>query len=352
MRLVLLVAALFAAPAWAKKPSGNPEAEARMREAEQLAKKKDHAGAIKAYRKAYAIDGKPLTLLAIATEQQEAGLEIDAIDTYQAYLKHPAADKVLSRKVQLVLYDLFSRMGTLRVELDQPADVAVDGKLVGEGMLVATTRAMAGEHTVLAQRPGFQDGTLKASVVGGEERVVHMALVPLTAPPSPAPPRQVDTLATPSFDEPVAPAPPATVVSVQAGAPSEAPVALSVVARGETDVRAAVIGPSFGVGVALGRRLELDALWLAQRATGLRVAGTFYFRPETELRPLVRLGVPAFFENGTTTAGVHLAGGVLWQAMSRLGVFADLAVEYYPNPPGDIHATAVLLAFGAQAGVF
>jgi hypothetical protein len=224
-------------------------------------------------------------------------------------------------------------------------------------MLVATTRAMAGEHVIVAQRPGFPDTTVRTIVVGGEERVVHVktqAGSPATvAPPAtidevpaPEPTWEQDRLApAPSLDEPAA-----LEVSASAeGGPAAS--ALWLTARGETDLRAGEIGPTAGIGVGLGRLVGLEAMALIQRATGVRLAASLRFLPDRRLRPLVRLGAPVFFDDGSTTAGLHASAGALWAPLPRLGVTADIGVEHYFDPPGRVRATTALFSLGVQAEV-
>jgi len=343
---ILLLTVLVAGPAWAK-PRWDPKLDKLLREAKQLSKEGDHVAAIDAYEEAYGRSKQPHLLLRIAAEQKAAGLEIESIELYERYLKHPRATKPQKRKVHLTLADLYSRLASLRIELDQPAVVSVNGKLLGEGMLVATTRVLSGEHTILAQRDGFEDSVVKIMVEGGEEALAKVTMTPLTEEVPVAP-----VVAPPVT--PVEPPPAPTTageLEVVAGPAVDKDPVLSLSLRADTDLPAAAGGPSAGLSVALGQRVEIEALALVQRATGLRIAGALLFRPGRALRPCVRLGASSFFEDDTTSVGVHAAGGVLWRVLPRVGFVADLAVEHYPDAPGEIRGTTVLLSLGARAGV-
>jgi len=347
LALFALVGVIAMGPAplvWAK---GDPDLDALIWKAQQLGKTGDHAGALAVYREAFAKAPRAALLLDIALTQQKIGLEVESIDTFESYLKHPSADKTQKRRVQLLLADLYSRLGSLRIEVDKPASITVDGKLIGEGMLVATTRAMAGDHGVLAQAPGFQDATAKVTVEPGEEQMVELRMTKVpeaNAQAKPGPEREPPPVV--SVESPR----PADDVAIESSMAPAGPAVLSLQARAEADVWAGALGPSLGLAIALGRRLEIGALALVQDTTGLRAAGTLYFQPDQSLRPFARAGVSAFFKDGTR-AGAHLAGGLAWAFDRRLSVVADFSIEYFPDTPGRIHNTIPLLSVGVQAGV-
>jgi hypothetical protein len=122
---------------------------------------------------------------------------------------------------------------------------------------------------------------------------------------------------------------------------------LGAVGRAEIDAVSGDVGPAFGVTMGLGSRFELETLVVTEPGTGLRLAWSFFFRPEESLKPLLRAG-SAFVGRGGTHAGLHGGAGVVWDLTSAIGLCAEGAVERYFELPETYDATVWLMSIGAE----
>lgn len=144
---------------------------------------------------------------------------------------------------------------------------------------------------------------------------------------------------------------PATQASGHSGSPSDEPQGhdgqISAVGLAQVDVRTGDAGPTAGVAMGIGSRVELAVLLLRQRLGSARVACSLLLLPEPALKPFVRAGATFFDQDGTRT-GAHAAVGLFWDFLPVLGVSADASLEHFPDMPAPYYKTYVLFSAGVH----
>jgi hypothetical protein len=289
----------------------------------------------------------------MASVLEALGRNVEAAETYEKFLQSPDAPAAKKAEVQQLLVSLDAKIGRLQIEVDPPdARVSVDGKPAGEPGKPVDVRLDPGGHAVMAEKEGYQPAMRTVKVEAGEKRGVLLKLTPGGALPPAAAPVPAEPAAP---AEPVAP-PEAGVV--EARVEPEMPVAeeaslrhagqVGLVLRSESDLRDFSAAPSAGLTFGAGSWVELSALALIQRLTGVRVAASLLILPDSAFKPFLRAGVPMFLEGGTTV-GFHGGAGVQWDFSRSLGIGLDISAEHFPDLDS---YTAVLLGLGVQARAF
>lgn len=349
VRTFLLIVS-FSAVAGAQAPTGaqaeaEDAAKALFAEGNRLLAEGDAEGALGMFRSAYARYPNPKLLLNIGTALRRIGRNAEAAEAYEQYLRESGFDTKKAAEVATILGELEPLVGRLRIEVSPAgALVTVDGKTIGPLSQPRVVRVEPGDHTVGAALQGYESAAVSLRIAAGEEQPVALTLTALPAPePAIAP--------APSTGWP----PPSGEVQVEARVvPGDLSHAnhLGLTARSETDLRTTGTGSAAGATFGVGRWVEVSAMGLFQKEVGLRVAGSLFILPDSPWKPFVRLGVPMFFADGTTAAGVHAGGGLMWDFMPRWGVGLDGAVEHYPNAPAGVYKTAGVLGAGLHVRIF
>ena len=122
--------------------------------------------------------------------------------------------------------------------------------------------------------------------------------------------------------------------------------------RGELSARTGEGGPSVGISMGFGRHIEASVVGIITDPLGLRASAAWLFRSAASLKPFCAIGVPVFFSDDGTIVAAHAGAGLQWDVHRGLGVFAEIAGEYFPDPPGDLNKGVLLLSAGAQARAF
>jgi hypothetical protein len=367
----ILVAALVAMMLCSARAGADPAAERQARalfdEGNAFVRKGDFQDALDRFQRAYALFPSVKLLLNIATMQKELGHDVEAANTYQRYLQSPAADPQKSAEVVGVLSSLDRRLGTLEVELADPAlAVRLDGQLAGEYRIA---RVAPGSHALTAERDGAVVVAEIVTIGAGERRKVLLKAAPPPPPapaPAPAPPPPSAPAPGPAAAPPPPPlpapaaAPPAPIVAPPAGPPADAPARsapslshrtqLGAVARADIEGRGRGVAGSFGVSFGLGDHAEISASALIGRNKGVEPAVTAFILPGA-VKPMITAGVPIFIVDGPRP-GVRVGAGVEWDPIRYFGVFAQAAVAAFPNAPAGYDRVVFLPNAGVQGRVF
>jgi hypothetical protein len=108
-------------------------------------------------------------------------------------------------------------------------------------------------------------------------------------------------------------------------------------ARVHVDVAAPGQLTAVGLSYGIGERIEIGAAGLIGKRGGFEPDVSFFVL-RGAFKPVAKLGVPVVFE-GKAYAGVHVAGGLLWDIQGHVGVEATLGGSFFPNvPTGAAHA--------------
>jgi hypothetical protein len=175
--VTILLVLLVAAPASAE-TKAETEARALFREGNRRLDAADYVTALDLFRTAYARHASPKILLNIGTTLMHLGRFAEAADTYERYQRHPGADPKQSAKVDQELRDLATKVGKLRITVNEPgARVLVDGKPVGESPGAITLRLDPGSHSIMAEKDGYPTAATTVSLSGGQERALELRLV-------------------------------------------------------------------------------------------------------------------------------------------------------------------------------
>jgi len=158
---VALLLSSAAAGADAPPPSaGATDAQARaqalLSEGNRLAGEGDFGGALERFRGAYAIYPVVGLLLNIGTSLRHIGNNAEAARTYERYLADPQHEPRRRPELLRILDEIEQVVGRVRYQVNEPgAIVRLDGKPLGSHGQHHTVRVDPGEHTLIAEKPGF-----------------------------------------------------------------------------------------------------------------------------------------------------------------------------------------------------
>lgn len=340
---------LVSVPARADKRAER-EARTLFKEANRLAGEEKYDEAVEMFQSAYERFPNYKILVNLARVLEAIGRNIAAAEVYEKLIDHEGVGLKEATMFKEKLDEVDRRIGKLRVEVDQPgARLLVDGQEAGTSDEPLTMRVKPGGHAVVAEKDGYLPAAQTVSIEAGQEQTLSLKLQKFAAAPAPAPaaPPAEDAQST---EEPSPTTVEAQVVPARPGETLSHAGQLGLVLRSESDVKDFSAAPSAGVTLGLGDWVELSALALIQMRIGARVAATVHPLPHGAFKPLVRVGVPMFLEEGTDV-GVHGGAGVVWDLSRRLGIGADIAVEYFADLGGEGSYTAALLGVGIQARI-
>jgi tetratricopeptide repeat protein len=332
-----LVALLWATPLLAQPATPAPTTQTTQADKEQaqryldagnaLFESGDTENALVNFKEAYRLYPSPKLLINIAAAYRKLGRPVEALEAYEKFVSEaPQVSRDRVDSARRSAKELEAEVGRIVVTAPAGTEVALDGETKGKVPL-GLLRAMAGTRKVTLTPPDGVPVVVVVDVVGGSTHTVRPEDgTPLVAAQAPAP----------------APGPIAT-----------GPSTLSHRGRLGANVRADIEGHGDGavgnVGIAygLGDRVEVDLAGLIGEHGGVR-PGAALFLMTGAYKPLLYVGVPIFFADGATKAGVHGGAGLMWDPTPRIGVFAGLGVAYHPGVPEPLDKTVFLPTLGVQ----
>lgn len=190
MRLLpLLVASVFVvslAGAAAADEAGERQGRALFAEGNQLLQQGELVSALERFRGAYARFPNVKILLNMGTTLRQLGRNAEAADTYEAYLRDPAADPARKAEVERLLEDLDAHLARLVIDVaERGARVRVDGKVVGKPGRPVALRVEPGSHTLVTEKDGTEPAVTTITVAVGEQRTIRLAASKSAAPATP-----------------------------------------------------------------------------------------------------------------------------------------------------------------------
>jgi tetratricopeptide (TPR) repeat protein len=141
----------------------------------------DFRAALAAFEAAQARAPAPQALFNIARCQERLGQLAEAADSYEAYLG-AAAGAPDREAVSARIGELRARLpleGSLRISVEPPSSVAVDGEAAG--LSPVSVRLKPGTHSVRATQEGYQPQDRQVELGPGARMQLELSLVPLAA---------------------------------------------------------------------------------------------------------------------------------------------------------------------------
>jgi hypothetical protein len=203
--IALLSAYMLAAPASLAEPLKKPETEAGaqdraraqrlLKEGNQFVGDGEYMAALERFRSAYELYPSPKILINLGTTLRQLGRNVEAAETYEAYVRHPEADPERRASIERIIRDVDVGLGHLRVEVKpEGATVRLDGKPLPEERLGVAFRIEPGEHTIVAEKPGMPAVIEAVRIERGQEKLVRL----LVTPTKPVKPVVVQSAPSPS----------------------------------------------------------------------------------------------------------------------------------------------------------
>ncbi|MFT3766535.1 MAG: PEGA domain-containing protein [Minicystis sp.] len=150
-----------------------------LREGNQLLGDGDYVAALDKFRAAYARYPSAKILLNIGTTLRQLGRNIEAAETYEAYLKDPKAEPAKVAGLQRILQEIEAIIARVRIEVNEPgATVRLDSKEIRDFKSGMEIRVEAGDHTIIAERSGFPPAVETFKLAPHEQRTVTLRLRP------------------------------------------------------------------------------------------------------------------------------------------------------------------------------
>lgn len=326
--------ALVAAPTTARadEEADRREARALLREGNRLLQDAhDPAGALSLFVAAYAKFPSDKILLSIGSAERELGHDGAAANAYARFVASPDATADQAREARKLLTALDAKLGRVTVTIT-PATAELqlgDGRWEPAAALTEW-RAAPGALVIRARAAGFVDGETTVTIARG--KVVTATLALAAVPVAPPPPDEVRPDEPPPDEPTTAPAARthrfglAGKVIVDGKGRGAGGVVGAVVELGPVAIDlAAIVGPTFGA--YGGLRLGLGrARW----------------------RPLIGVGVPMFFDDGTRI-GARAAGGLEYRLTPQLRMAVEIGAEYMLTRADDIDRWLLAPALSAEA---
>jgi hypothetical protein len=112
----------------------------------------------------------------LAAGEHTVGVRAAGYDSARRAVQVAGGDELT---LDLEIDAIVSAQGTLRVEANVPGvAIRLDGQLLGETPLDATVPVPTGEHTIVAERPGYERREERFDLAGGAERIVRFEMEP------------------------------------------------------------------------------------------------------------------------------------------------------------------------------
>jgi hypothetical protein len=172
---------LLVSVARAEEPSDKAKEEAAVRfeRGIKLYEAQDYAAALAEFEAAYKLVPRYQVLFNVGVTQKRLFRYNDAVRALRRYLDE-GGEKVPGDRRELVekeLSEIRALVAEVSVKVDgMPAEVDVDGRMVGESPMSGPLLLAAGHHTVRALRDGYDPAEKAIDVVSGEK--VEIALSP------------------------------------------------------------------------------------------------------------------------------------------------------------------------------
>jgi hypothetical protein len=163
-------------------PGDVEQARADFERGAELYRAGDFRAALAAFEAAQARAPAPQSLFNIARCQERLGQLADAVDSYTAYLA-ASPDAPDRAAVSARIEELRARLpleASLRVSVEPPAAVAVDGEPAGTSPV--TVRLNPGTHRIGARHEGYQPLEREVELAPGGRVQLELSLVPLLPP--------------------------------------------------------------------------------------------------------------------------------------------------------------------------
>ncbi|HEY3585697.1 MAG TPA: tetratricopeptide repeat protein, partial [Myxococcaceae bacterium] len=163
-------------------PGDVEQARADFERGAELYRAGDFRAALAAFEAAQARAPAPQALFNIARCQEQLGQLADAVDSYTAYLA-AAPDAPDRAAVSTRIEELRARLpleASLRISVEPPAAVAVDGEAAGTSPV--TVRLNPGTHRIGATHEGYQPLEREVELAPGGRVQLELSLVPLLPP--------------------------------------------------------------------------------------------------------------------------------------------------------------------------
>jgi tetratricopeptide (TPR) repeat protein len=106
-----------------------------------------------------------------------------------------------------------------------------------------------------------------------------------------------------------------------------------------------VLVPGVSYGIAGGLEIEVGALIGYYKGTLLSLRYLFL---DGAIKPGLALGMPVFIVGGKAMAGIQGGAAVQWDYTRHVGIYASLAVAYFPGAASDLGSFWFLPGIGAQ----
>lgn len=150
--------------------------------------REDFAGALAAYREAYALFPSAKLQFNIGQAQRALGHVVEATEAYESFLAECAdASADLRAEADGYLRELRRQVGHLSLITDvDGAAVQVDGEPRGRTPLARALVVRAGERRVRIEKPGFVPRESVVAVAAGAEEPLTVHLEPIVLAPRPA----------------------------------------------------------------------------------------------------------------------------------------------------------------------
>ena len=179
---VLLAAALAlgapARPALAGPADDDSRATRLTREGIELYRHGNSAAALERFDAAFALVPSPRLRFDRALAYRALGRTLEAARELAAFLRQPGdAPPASLKQARTLLAALDQHIGRLQIDSTVPAQVTVDGTLVGSTPL--TARVMPGDHRVRITAPGHRGDQRTAHASAGTEQHIQVRLSPL-----------------------------------------------------------------------------------------------------------------------------------------------------------------------------
>lgn len=348
--LVLAMIHALGAAAAPAPPASNEAARAaaraKVQEGARLFERGEIADALARFDEAYALFPSALIQFNRAQALRGMGRNVEAADALEQFLAEGASATHEKRvEAQQDLAELRRKLGTIRIVCAvSGAMVVLDGREIGETPLAKPLRVDVGRRDITVRKTGRQTFHASIDVAPQSERKVEVALEAVPAP--------IERARTPvttggSFEGDV------RRQTVVEGAPSESKTTLShagqlgVFARADTKLNGdkgfvALAGVTYG----LNARFEVALAGLIGFYKGADAEVRLYLT-EGMVKPLLSLGVPAFFSNGLDV-GVQPAAGVVFDLGAHVGIALQASAAYFPSAPAGTSKVLFLPSAGTQ----
>lgn len=181
-----MLAAVMAGLLLSTPPGDVEQARADFERGAALYRAGDFRAALAAFEAAQARAPAPQSLFNIARCQERLGQLADAVDSYTAYLA-AAPDAPDRAAVTSRVRELRARLpleASLRISVEPPAPVAVDGEPAGTSPV--SVRLTPGTHRVRAAQDGYQPLEREVELAPGGRVQLELSLVPIERAPEAA----------------------------------------------------------------------------------------------------------------------------------------------------------------------